>query len=88
MSSARNCLLSSGTKVLTLIRKFSRIFNWSANKKMLSLVATCFLRFILQEAPFNLTNILLREKCVVVLEPQVLIPAMAEELCKMYDTKP
>lgn len=52
-------------------------------------MATRFLRFILQEAPFNLTNVLLREKWVVVLEPrqQVLIPATAEELCKMYDSK-
>jgi len=56
----------------------------------LELEAIDFLRFILQEAPFNLTNVLLYEKCIVMLEPsqQVMIPATAEGLCETQDSKP
>lgn len=60
------------------------------NKQLLYLVAIHFLRFILQDAPFNLTTVLPYEKYVVMLElsQHVLIPATAEGLCKMYDSKP
>lgn len=85
-----NCSPSSGTELLTLIRKFRRIFNWRHKQKIVVVTGNTLLRFILQEAPSNLTNVLLYEKYVVMLEPSqhVLIPATAEGLCKIYDSKP
>lgn len=54
-NSAPNFSPSSATEALPLIREFRRSFNWR-HQQWLQLMAMHSLRFILQEAPFILTN--------------------------------
>lgn len=63
-NSAHNCSLSSATEALPLIRKFRRIFN-RRHQQWLQLMAIHSLRFILQEAPFILTNVPRYEELVM-----------------------
>lgn len=55
-NAAHNCSLSSATEALPLIRNFWRIFS-QRHQQWLQLKAIHSLRFILQEAPFILTNV-------------------------------
>lgn len=87
-SPAHNCSLSSATEALPLIRNFRRIFT-QRHQQWLQLMAIHSLSFILQEAPFILTNAPRCEEFVMgELSQHVLAaPPTAGGLGKMYDLR-